>query len=43
MVENAEVDSVGGSGDYKDETVKKSPLTSKNWNKATDFLTPNAK
>ena len=42
MAEDAEVGSVGG-GDREDETVKKSPLTSKNSNRATGYLTPDAK
>ena len=42
MAEDAEISSVGG-GDRKDETVEKLPLTSKNSNRATDYLTSNAK
>ena len=42
MAEDVEVGSVGG-GDWGDETVKRSPLTSKNSNGATDLLTPGAK
>ena len=42
MAEDAEVGSVGG-GDCEDETVERSPLTSKNSNGATGYLTPNAK
>ena len=41
MAENAEVGSIGG--DCEDETVKRSPLTSKNLNGATGYLTPDAK
>ena len=42
MAEDAEVGSIGG-GDCEDETIEKSPLTSKNSNGATGFLTPGAK
>ena len=42
MPEDAEVGSVGG-GDCEDETVERSPLTSKNSNGATGYLTPGAK
>ena len=42
MTEDAEVGSVD-SGNRKDETVKKSPLTSKNLNRATRYLTPHAR
>ena len=42
MAEDAEVGSVGG-GDCEDETVEKSPLTSKNSVGATGYLTPGAK
>ena len=42
MAEDVEVGSVGGS-DCEDETVKRSPLTSKNSNGATGYLTPGAK
>ena len=42
MAEDAEVDSIGGGGDCEDETVKRSPLTSKNSNGATGYLSPNA-
>ena len=42
MAENTEVDSVGGS-DCKDETVERLPLTSKNSNRATGYLTPKAR
>ena len=41
MAEDGEVGSIGG--DCEDETVKRSPLTSKNSNRATSYLTPNAK
>ena len=41
MAEDAEVSSI--SGDCKNETVKKSPLISKNLNRATGYLTPGAK
>ena len=41
MAEDAEVGSIGG--DCKDETVERSPLTSKNSNGATGYLTPDAK
>ena len=43
MAENAEVGSIGVGGDSEDEIVKRSPLTSKNSNKATAYLTPWAK
>ena len=43
MAEDAEVDSIGGGGDYKNEMVKRSLLTFKNLNGATGYLTPNAK
>ena len=42
MAEDAEVDSISGV-DHEDETVERSPLTSKNLNGAMGFLTPNAK
>ena len=42
IVEDAEVGSVGG-GDCEEEMVKRSPLTSKNSNRATGYLTPGAK
>ena len=42
MAENAEVGGVGG-GDCEDEKVKRSPLTSKNSNRVTGYLTPDAK
>ena len=42
VVEDAEVDRIG-DGDYKDETIERSPLTSKNLNGAMDYLTPDAK
>ena len=41
MAEDAEVGSI--SGDREDETVERSPLTSKNSNGATDYLTPDTK
>ena len=41
MAEDAEVGSIGG--DCEDETVKRLPLTSKNSNGATGYLTPNTK
>ena len=43
MAEDAEVDSIGGGGDREDETVERSPLTSKNSVGATGYLTPGAK
>ena len=43
MAEDAEVDSIGGGGDREDETVERSPLTSKNSNGATGYLTPDTK
>ena len=42
VAEDAEVDSISG-GDHEDETVERSPLTSKNLNGATSYLTSNAK
>ena len=42
MAEDAEVGNVG-SGDCKNEMVKRSPLTSKNLNGAMGYLTPSAK
>ena len=42
IAKDAEVGSVDGD-DCEDEMVKKSPLTSKNSNKATGYLTPGAK
>ena len=42
MAEDAEVGSVG-SGDCENETVEKSPLTSKNSNRATGYFTPKAR
>ena len=42
MAEDAEIGSVGGD-DCKDETVKRSLLTSKNSNKATGYLIPKAR
>ena len=41
IAEDAEVGSIGG--DYEDETVERSPLTSKNSNGATGYLTSDAK
>ena len=41
MADNAGVGSTGG--DREDETVKRLPLTSKNLNRATGYLTPDAK
>ena len=42
VAEDTEIGSIG-SGDCEDETVKRSPLTSKNSNGATGYLIPNAK
>ena len=42
IAEDAEVGGVGG-GNCEDETVKRSPLSSKNSNRATGSLTPGAK
>ena len=39
MADNAEVGSIGSSGDCDDEMVEKSPLTSKNSNGVTDYPT----
>ena len=43
IIEDAEVGSISDGNDCEDETVERSPLTSKNSNKATGNLTPNAK
>ena len=43
MAMNAEVGSIGGGGDYEDETIKRSPLLSKYSNRATSYLTIGAK
>ena len=43
MAEDAEVGSIGDGSNYKDVTVKRSPLISKNSNGATGYLTPNTK
>ena len=43
MAENTEIDSIGDGGDYEDETVERLPLTSKNSNGVTSYLTPNDK
>ena len=43
MAEDAEVGNIGGSCDCEDKTVERSPLTSKNSNGATDYLTSSAK
>ena len=43
MAEDVEVGNIGGGGDCKDKTVKRSALTSKNSNGATGYLTPSAK
>ena len=42
MAKDAEVGSIDGS-DCENKTVEKSPLTSKNFNRAMGYLTPNAK
>ena len=42
VVEDAEVSSISG-GNFEDETVKRSPLKSKNSNGAMGYLIPNAK
>ena len=42
MAKDAEVGSVDG-GDCEDETIKRSPLTSKNLNGTTGYLTHKAK
>ena len=42
LAEDAEVGSISGA-DCKDETVERSPLTFKNLNGATGYLTPDAK
>ena len=42
VAENAEFGSIG-SGDHEDETVRRLPLTSKNLNGVTDYLTPDSK
>ena len=43
MAKDAEIANIGGGGDCKDKTVEISLLTSKNSNRATGYLTPNAK
>ena len=43
IAEIDEISNVSNDDNYKDETVKKSLLTSKNLNRATGYLTPNAK
>ena len=43
MAENAQFGSIGGGGNYEDEMVKRSPLTSKNLNRTIGYLNPNAK
>ena len=43
MAENTEVGSIDDGGDCEDEMVEKSPLISKNLNRATVYLTPDAK
>ena len=43
MVEDVEVGNIGDSGDCEDEIVERSPLTSKNSNGTTGYLTPGAK
>ena len=40
MAKDAEVGNIGGGGDYKDETVERLLLTSKNSNEAIGQLTP---
>ena len=42
IAEDVEVGSIGG-GNHEDETVERSPLTSKNSNRATGYLTPDTK
>ena len=42
MTKDAKFGSVGG-GDCEDETVEKSPLKSRNLNRLTDYLTPEAR
>ena len=43
IVEDIKVGSIGSGSDYKEKTVKRSPLTSKNWNGVIGYLTPDAK
>ena len=43
ITEDAEIGSIGGNGNCENETVKRSPLTFKNSNGATGYLTPDAK
>ena len=40
MAEEAEVGSINSGGDREDEMVEKSPLISKDLNRATGYLTP---
>ena len=39
MAEDAKIGNMSGGDKYDNETVKKSPLTSKNLNKAIGYLT----
>ena len=43
IIEDVEVSSVCGSGDYKDKMLKRLPFTFKNLNGATGYLTPKAR
>ena len=43
MADDAGVGSIGGGGNRKDKTVKRSPLIFKHLNGATGYLTPGAK
>ena len=43
MAEDTKVGIIGVVGDCEDETVKRSPLTSKNLNGAIGYLTPKAR
>ena len=43
MANDAKVGNIGNGGDGKDETVKRSPLTSKNFDGATGYLTSGIK
>ena len=43
MAKDAKIGSMGSDGNYKDEIVERSPLTSNNFNRATGYLTPKAR
>ena len=43
MADDAKISSIGAGGDYEDEMIERSLLTSKNSNRATGYLIPDAK